>query len=157
MTFEEWAATVERGVTINPQMAFAAGAASRDAEIAELVAANRIACEDLIEQQNLRVTYAEQIAELKDALGYDWDKYKVSQESLREHMQMVAQKDAEIAELVAALSSLLCVIPAEVECNNMHHVPKHRHSHDETCPVVVAYGEAILQASKALAKVRKQT
>lgn len=39
MTYEEWAATVGRGVTINPQMAFAAGAASRDAEIAELVAA----------------------------------------------------------------------------------------------------------------------
>ena len=37
MTYEEWAATVGRGVTINPQMAFAAGAASRDAEIAELV------------------------------------------------------------------------------------------------------------------------
>lgn len=39
MTYEEWAATVGRGVTINPQMAFAACAASRDAEIAELVAA----------------------------------------------------------------------------------------------------------------------
>lgn len=39
MTYEEWAATVGRGVTINPQMAFAAGAASRDAEIAELVPA----------------------------------------------------------------------------------------------------------------------
>ena len=43
MTFEEWAATVERGVTINPQMAFAAGAASRYAEIAELVAALKLA------------------------------------------------------------------------------------------------------------------
>ena len=36
MTYEEWAATIGRGVTINPQMAFAAGAASRDAEVAEL-------------------------------------------------------------------------------------------------------------------------
>ena len=48
MTYEEWAATVGRGVTINPQMAFAAGAASRDAEIAELVEAlleiSQVAC-----------------------------------------------------------------------------------------------------------------
>ena len=39
MTYEEWAATVGRGVTITPEMAFEAGAAIRDAEIAELVAA----------------------------------------------------------------------------------------------------------------------
>ena len=57
------------------EVGYKAGAASRDAEIAEL----------------------------KNALGYDWDRFKASQKALREHMQMVAQKDAEIAELVAAL------------------------------------------------------
>ena len=44
-----------------------------------------------------------EIAELKDALGYDWDKYKASQMALRECMQMVVEQDAEIAELAAAL------------------------------------------------------
>lgn len=39
-----------------------------EAEIAELREANRIACEDIVVQQNLRVTYAEQIAELVVAL-----------------------------------------------------------------------------------------
>lgn len=47
---------------------FQAGAASRDAEIADLLEANRIACEDLVEQQNLRVKYAGQIDELVAAL-----------------------------------------------------------------------------------------
>ena len=47
---------------------FQAGAASRDAEIADLLGANRIACEDLVEQQNLRVKYAGQIDELVAAL-----------------------------------------------------------------------------------------
>ena len=93
MTYEEWAATVWRGVTINPQMAFAAGAASRDAEIAEL----------------------------KDALGYDWDKYKASQMALRECMQMVVEQDAEIAELVEALleiSQVACSLSPEQKIAN---------------------------------------
>lgn len=52
MTYEEWAATVGRGVTINPQMAFAAGAASRDAEVAELVAAMKpFGAIDLVESR----------------------------------------------------------------------------------------------------------
>ena len=87
MTYDEWAATVGRGVTITPEMAFEAGAASQ---------AMAIAAKDA------------EIAELKNALGYDWDRFKASQKALREHMQMVAQKDAEIAELVAALE---CVLP----------------------------------------------
>jgi hypothetical protein len=44
------------------------GSASRDAEIADLLEANRIACEDLVEQQNLRVKYAGQIDESVAAL-----------------------------------------------------------------------------------------
>ena len=40
----------------------------KDAEIADLLEANRIACEDLVEQQNLRVKYAGQIEELVAAL-----------------------------------------------------------------------------------------
>ena len=55
---------------------------SRDAEIAELREANRITCEDIVVQQNLLVTYAEQIAELVAALEHyrniadpaDWSK-----------------------------------------------------------------------------------
>jgi len=50
------------------QIGFAEGAASRDAEVADLLEANRIACEDLVEQQNLRVKYAGQIEELAAAL-----------------------------------------------------------------------------------------
>lgn len=42
----------------------------KDAEIADLLEANRIACEDLVEQQNLRVKYAGQIAELVAALEH---------------------------------------------------------------------------------------
>lgn len=52
---------------------FQAGAASRDAEIAYLLEANRIACEDLVEQQNLRVKYARQIEELVSALEDNWN------------------------------------------------------------------------------------
>ncbi len=52
------------------QDGFQAGAASRDAEIADLLEANRIACEDLVEQQNLRVKYAGQIEELVAALEH---------------------------------------------------------------------------------------
>lgn len=47
-----------------------------------------------------------EIAELKDALGYDWDKYKASQMALRECMQMVVGQDAEIAELVGVLGDV---------------------------------------------------
>lgn len=39
--FDEWVKSVERGVTINPEMAFAAGAASRDAEVAKAFEAGR--------------------------------------------------------------------------------------------------------------------
>ena len=42
----------------------------KDAEIADLLEANRIACEDLVEQQNLRVKYAGQIEELVAALEH---------------------------------------------------------------------------------------
>ena len=56
--------------THNKNKIIAAGAASRDAEIAELREANSIACEDIVVQQNLRVTYAEQIAELVSALKF---------------------------------------------------------------------------------------
>ena len=55
------------------QDGFQAGAASRDAEIADLLEANRIACEDIVEQQNLRVKYAGQIAELVAALEDNWN------------------------------------------------------------------------------------
>ena len=45
----------------------------KDAEIADLLDANRIACEDLVEQQNLRVKYAGQIEELVAALeSVEW-------------------------------------------------------------------------------------
>lgn len=87
MTFDQWWATLEtmeqqRADKEFTREAFAAGAASQ---------AMAIAAKDT------------EIAELKNALGYDWDRFKASQEALREHMQMVAQKDSEIAELVAAL------------------------------------------------------
>ena len=39
------------------------------------------------------------IAELKAALPYDWDKYKASQESLREHMLLLSAANARIAEM----------------------------------------------------------
>ena len=141
MTYEEWAATHERGVTITPEMAFEAGAASRDAEIAELREANRIACEDIVVQQNLRVTYAEQIAELKDALGYDWDKYKASQEALLECMKMVAEQDAEIAELVAALKGAN-------DLTEILRMPNIEHVAD-------AHNKAVRSLRAALAKMRK--
>src|SRR5574343_863312 len=85
MTFDQWWATLEtreqhRADKALTEEAFAAGAASRDAEMQKCMS---------------------EISKLKDALGYDWDKYKASQEALREHMQIVAQKDAEIAELSA--------------------------------------------------------
>jgi hypothetical protein len=54
------------------------------------------------------------------------------------------------------LTNLMRVCPAEIECHNMHHAPKHRHEYDETCPVVVAYGEALIKASEALAKIREE-
>ena len=106
MDFEEWWATLEtreqhRADKALTEEAFAAGAASRDHEVAEL----------------------------KNALGYDWDRFKASQKALREHMQMVA-------ELVAALKPFGAIdlvesrLPAE-------------------------FAMLVLRARAAIAKVRK--
>jgi hypothetical protein len=71
---------------------------------------------------------------------------------LRERIEALEKQNA---ELLAALARLLRVVPADVSCNNMHHIPKHRHGYDETCPAVVEYGEAINSAIAAFARAKQ--
>lgn len=67
----------------------------------------------------------------------------------------IKQKDAEIAELVAALSRLTRCAPATVECENMHHRNLDQHGYDKTCHLVSRYAEALCNAQELLVKVRK--
>ena len=55
-----------------------------------------------------------------------------------------------VVELKAVLRDFLKVAPREVECKNMHHLKKDQHEHDETCPVVSRYAEAIANINKVL-------
>lgn len=66
-----------------------------------------------------------------------------------------ASRDAEIAELVAALATLVRLSPTDVECNNMHHTKFDQHKYDETCHVVTRYAESRSYAQELVAKARK--
>ena len=108
------------------EVGYKAGAASRDAEIAEL----------------------------KNALGYDWDRFKASQKALREHMQMVAQKDAEIAELVGVLGNVTAHLVAAHSL--LSRGGKKAAASDTIFKIMLQDYEKSFEAGrKALAKVRK--
>jgi hypothetical protein len=48
-----------------------------------------------------------EIAELKYALGFDWDKFQASQEALRENMQLLSKATSDRAVLLSACETFM--------------------------------------------------
>lgn len=87
-------------------LAEVAATASRERD--ELRATNRDLADRLNGMEHKLSEANSEVARLKAALPYEWDKYKASQESLREHMLLVkAEKQAREAAEARLLDVLL--------------------------------------------------